>query len=30
MVGGTTTWNVTGLEVMEHCEAIAAERSAAR
>lgn len=26
MVGGITTWNLTGREVMEHCEGIAAER----
>jgi alkylhydroperoxidase/carboxymuconolactone decarboxylase family protein YurZ len=26
MVGGITTWNVSGREVMEHAEALAAER----
>ena len=25
MVGGITVWNLTGREVMEHCEAIVAE-----
>ena len=26
MVGGITTWNISGREVMEHAEALAAER----
>lgn len=25
MVGGITGWNLTASEVMEHCEAVAAE-----
>lgn len=29
MVGGVTTWNQVGAEVMRHCEAVAAERDAA-
>jgi alkylhydroperoxidase/carboxymuconolactone decarboxylase family protein YurZ len=28
MVGGITTWNLTGREVMEHCEAVAAQSGA--